>query len=79
MAPPFDSNPQADSRGNPTGFSGVDFDSWFAIFAPRGTPKPIVVRLNRQFAAAANEKDVVDRLTPRGLFVRPVRRTKGSR
>ena len=53
-----------------SGFPGVDFDTSFAMFAPRGTPASIVERLRREFHAAAQDKDLVGQLSARGLFVK---------
>jgi len=52
------------------GFPGVDFDTWFGIMAPRGTPGAIVGRLHQEFVRAAQDADIVRKLAARGLFVK---------
>jgi tripartite-type tricarboxylate transporter receptor subunit TctC len=42
---------------------GFDFVSWFACFAPAGTPKPIVDKLNAELKKAVADPDVVPKLT----------------
>jgi tripartite-type tricarboxylate transporter receptor subunit TctC len=44
------------------GLPGFEVMSWYGIFAPRGTPMPIVERLNREINAALQHPDVVARL-----------------
>lgn len=53
-----------------SGYPGVDFDTWFAVLAPRGTPRPIVERLRQEFQKAGQDKDLVAQLSARGLFVK---------
>ena len=53
-----------------SGYPGVDFDTWFAVLAPRGTPGPIVERLRQEFQKAAQDRDLVAQLSARGLFVK---------
>ena len=54
-----------------SGLPGFEFNSWFAIMAPAGTPKEIVGRLNAEIRKAladpeVNEKLLAQGLTPRG-------------
>jgi tripartite-type tricarboxylate transporter receptor subunit TctC len=51
--------------------SGIDFSTNVRIFVigPKGLPEPIQARLNKEFAAALDEKEVYDRLTGFGLQV----------
>lgn len=44
------------------GVKGLEVASWQAVFAPAGTPKPIVDRLNAEFAKAMKTPDVHKRL-----------------
>jgi tripartite-type tricarboxylate transporter receptor subunit TctC len=37
------------------GVQGLDIDSWIGLFAPAGTPTPVVVRLQKEIADAAPE------------------------
>ncbi|SAI71429.1 putattive exported protein [Bordetella ansorpii] len=54
------------SPGTPTlaeaGVPGFDVASWQAVYAPKGTPKPIVDRLSREIAAILKEPDVQEKL-----------------
>jgi tripartite-type tricarboxylate transporter receptor subunit TctC len=51
------------------GVPGYDVGGWFAIYAPAGTPKPIVDRLNREIGQALAAPDVRNRLL--GLALEP--------
>lgn len=44
------------------GIAGYDVSPWFAVFAPAGTPAPIVARLNKALLDAMKQPDVVERL-----------------
>lgn len=46
---------------------GFDFVSWFAIFAPAGTPKPIIDRLNAELKKAVADPDVASKLSAQTL------------
>ena len=45
-----------------SGLKGVDIDIWYGLVTPRGTPAPIVERLNREFSEVLKMPDVRDRL-----------------
>ena len=45
----------------------IEVVSWQAVFAPAGTPKPIVQRLNAEFARAMKQPDVQARLEQLGV------------
>ncbi len=59
------------------GVKGYDMGYWFAVYAPAGTPKPIVDKLNQAFAKATQTEEVkanlartsgvVELSTPEGL------------
>ncbi len=55
------------SPGTPTmiesGVKGFELVSWQAIYAPKGTPQPIVQRLNADIVKALKTPDVRDKLT----------------
>ncbi len=53
-----------------SGLPGFEFNSFFAIVAPAGTPKDIVARLNAEVAKAANAPDVREKLVAQGFTVR---------
>jgi len=44
------------------GIKGVEFDTWFAFFAPARTPDPIVTRLNAEIAKAVGHPDLIQLL-----------------
>ena len=50
-----------------SGVPGYDVVSWQAIFAPAGTPKPIVDRLHAELAKILQDPEVKDRLAKLGL------------
>ena len=50
-----------------SGVPGYDVVSWQAVFAPAGTPKPIVDRLHAEIAKILQEPEVKDRLAKLGL------------
>jgi len=54
-----------------SGLPGFEFNSWFAVMAPAGTPRDIVSRLNSEIIKAMNEPEqrsllIAQGLTPRG-------------
>jgi tripartite-type tricarboxylate transporter receptor subunit TctC len=53
------------------GFPGVEMEQWFGLFAPAGTPDPIVRRLNREFVAALASDNVKKTLLPQGSIIIP--------
>ena len=53
------------------GFPGVEMEQWFGLFAPAGTPDPIVRRLNREFVAALQSDEVKRVLQPQGSIIIP--------
>jgi tripartite-type tricarboxylate transporter receptor subunit TctC len=53
-----------------SGLPGFEFNSWFAIMAPAGTPKEIVARLNAEVLKALADPEVRDKLNAQGLTLR---------
>jgi tripartite-type tricarboxylate transporter receptor subunit TctC len=53
-----------------SGLPGFTFTSWFAIVAPAGTPKDIVVRLSAEITRALAAPDVREKLAAQGFTVR---------
>ncbi|NML44273.1 tripartite tricarboxylate transporter substrate binding protein [Ramlibacter sp. G-1-2-2] len=41
---------------------GMDASAWYGILAPKGTPQPVVDRLQKEFAAAAQQPQVAERV-----------------
>ena len=48
------------------GVTGYEVLSWFAVFAPAGTPEPIVTRLHGEIAALLNTPEIRARLAGEG-------------
>ena len=46
---------------------GYEAFEWFGIFAPAGLSKPLIARLHAEFAKAANDAEVKDRLVASGM------------
>ena len=53
------------------GFPGIDAYTWNAIFAPKGTPAPVVARLNAAVSHALDDPTVRQRLAGLGLDAPP--------
>jgi tripartite-type tricarboxylate transporter receptor subunit TctC len=53
-----------------SGLPGFQFNSWFTVVAPAGTPKDIVNRLHAEIVKALGDPDVRARLKDQGLTVR---------
>jgi tripartite-type tricarboxylate transporter receptor subunit TctC len=49
------------------GVPGLDVKTWFAVFAPVGTPKPIVDRLSESIRKALAMPDVKEKLAGQGM------------
>ena len=52
-----------------SGLAGYELSSWQAVFAPAGTPKPIVDRLYTEIGKILKMPDVAKRLTDLGLDI----------
>ena len=52
---------------NEFGVDGLDFPVWLGFLAPRGTPQPIVERLNATIRKATQDATLRARLAPLGL------------
>src|SRR5262245_52664289 len=48
------------------GFPNLDLRGWNGFFAPKGTPEPVIARLQREIAAAAKHPDLQKRMTDVG-------------
>ncbi len=48
------------------GFKGFETSAWFGLFAPPGTPQPIIDRLARETTEALKAKDLRDKLATQG-------------
>src|SRR6267143_2168058 len=64
--PSFPDVPTATEGGVP----GYDFSSWGGVFAPAGTPRAIVQKLNAEIGAALANPDLRKRFTDMGLVAK---------
>jgi len=53
------------------GFPDVQMQQWFGLFAPAGTPAPIVRKLNAEFVKALQSDEVKEKLLPQVANVIP--------
>ncbi|MCX7892890.1 MAG: tripartite tricarboxylate transporter substrate binding protein [Burkholderiales bacterium] len=53
------------------GLKGMNLDSWNALYAPAGTPAPIVQRLNAELQKMLADPEVRKRIEATGSIVRP--------
>jgi len=53
-----------------SGLSGFEFNSWFAMMAPAGTPKPIVEKLHAEITKALADPSIKEQLFGLGLSPR---------
>jgi len=65
--PSFPNVPTAMESGAPA----YDFASWGGMFAPAGTPREIVMKLNGELAKALNGADIRKRFDDMGLVAKP--------
>lgn len=49
-----------------SGLPGYVADNWYGIFAPAGTPAPVIARLNAELVKALNDPEVKARLIAAG-------------
>src|SRR5690242_1570782 len=55
-----------------TGIKDYDFTLWAGFFAPRGTPQPVIDRLNKEINTVLGQPDVKARLEAAGAVVTPM-------
>ncbi len=53
-----------------SGLAGFEFNSWFALMVPAGTPKPIVQTLSTEITKALADPEVREKLIAQGLTPR---------
>lgn len=51
------------------GFPDFDVVAWFGMFAPAGTPAPVVARINRELVAVLNRPDLRERGAELGIDI----------
>ncbi len=54
---------------NESGIPGYNVVSWYGVFAPAGTPREIIAKLNAESAATLKNPDVASKLTAMGADV----------
>ena len=64
--PQFPEAPTVSASGLP----GFQFNSWFTVMAPAGTPKEIIARLHAEIVKALADPEVREKLRDQGLTVR---------
>ena len=52
-------------------YPGFDYSGWFALLAPAGTPKDVILRVNRDVNQVLGEPEVAQRLRDLGLLLEP--------
>jgi tripartite-type tricarboxylate transporter receptor subunit TctC len=52
---------------NEAGLSGFDVSGWFGLFAPAGTPAPVLQRLNTEITALLRDPGIVERFKTMGM------------
>lgn len=63
--------PDTPSVAESPGLGEFDFMTWYGLAAPGGTPREIVMRIQREVAAALNQPDVRERLNSLGVVGAP--------
>jgi tripartite-type tricarboxylate transporter receptor subunit TctC len=53
------------------GLKDYELIAWFAAYAPAGTPREIVLKLNETINNAARSKDILDRFAVTGTETSP--------
>jgi tripartite-type tricarboxylate transporter receptor subunit TctC len=53
------------------GYPGVKIGHWAGLYAPKGTPQPIIDRMNAELLAVVKSKEFADRLVPQGIEPAP--------
>ena len=66
-----DAAPEIPTVGEATGFADFDFTLWQGFFAPKGTPKDVIVRLNTEINKILAEPETRQKLTDAGANVVP--------
>jgi tripartite-type tricarboxylate transporter receptor subunit TctC len=54
---------------NESGYQGLEAVTWVALFAPAGTPRDIVTRLNREIDRIIHDPDIASKLEAQGVTV----------
>jgi len=54
-----------------SGFANVEIGHWAGLFAPKGTPAPIVERMSKELEAAVRSAEFRDKMVPSGIEPEP--------
>ena len=63
--------PELPTVNEALGLKDYELIAYFAMFAPAGTPRDIVVKLNQAINAAAQSKDILEKFADNGFAVEP--------
>ncbi len=53
------------------GYPGVKIGHWAGLFAPKGTPKPVLEKMSAELLAVVKSKEFHDTLVPQGIEPAP--------
>jgi tripartite-type tricarboxylate transporter receptor subunit TctC len=59
--------PNVPSLAEAAGIQNIDVDTWYAMYAPAGTPQPVLAKLNGELNALLKEPEVRQSLAQSGL------------
>jgi len=59
--------PNVPSLAEAAGVRDIDTDIWYALYAPAGTPKAIIDKLNGEMNALLHARDMAETLARQGL------------
>ncbi len=62
-----DATPQTPSLAEATGIRDIDTDIWYALYAPSGTPRAIITKLNLEVNSLLNSPEIAEALGRQGL------------
>lgn len=57
-----------------SGVPGFNYEPWYGLFAPAGTPEPVLKRIHDAFTKVIQEPDIAEKLGKQGLEVQPMSR-----
>jgi len=57
-----------------SGVPGFNYEPWYGLFAPAGTPEPVLKRIHDAFTKVIQEPDIAEKLAKQGLEVQPMPR-----
>ena len=49
------------------GAKGFDYEAWYGLLAPAGSPRPVLDRINAAVGKALEDPGVIDRLLKQGI------------